>query len=110
MIKGTRKARTHYQHFCVRSIELLQDSKLPVIWALKTLACDKLDADQVFTTDLLKYLVQQVIKTNESIHTGAAISPRYGAHLRAQTEEDLVIMGTCLGPSGYPAYLHHTRH
>ncbi|KAI0437887.1 hypothetical protein F4803DRAFT_565677 [Xylaria telfairii] len=45
---------------------------------------------QVSTIDLLRYLVQQAIKINESIHTDAALSPRYGAHLRAQTEDDWV--------------------
>ncbi|KAI0452894.1 hypothetical protein F5B21DRAFT_316988 [Xylaria acuta] len=88
MINGTRKARAHFQHFCVSSIELLRDSKIPVIWALKTSVRDETTADQVSTVDLLKYLVQQAIKANEDIHTDAALAPRFGAHLRARTEED----------------------
>ncbi|RYC62791.1 hypothetical protein CHU98_g3423 [Xylaria longipes] len=78
------------KHFCVSSIELLRDSKLPVIWALKTLTSDKTTADQVSTIDILKYLIQQAVKVNENIHTDAALAPRFGAHLRAKTEEDWV--------------------
>ncbi|KAI0465623.1 hypothetical protein F4859DRAFT_528286 [Xylaria cf. heliscus] len=90
MVNGTRKSRAHFQCFCTRSIELLRESKLPVIWALKTLASDKTTTAQVSTIDLLKYLVQQAIKVNECIHTDAALAPRLGAHLGAQTEEDWI--------------------
>ncbi|KAI0429858.1 hypothetical protein F5Y09DRAFT_309247 [Xylaria sp. FL1042] len=90
MINGSRKLRFHLQHFCARSIESLRDSKLPVIWAVKTLASNNTTADQLSTIDLLKYLVQQAIKLNERIHIDAALAPRLGAYLRAQTEEDWI--------------------
>ncbi|KAI0536027.1 hypothetical protein GGR58DRAFT_514881 [Xylaria digitata] len=54
------KTRFHLQHFCARSIESLRELKLPAI------------------------------ELNENIHTDAALAPRLGAHLRAQTEEDWV--------------------
>ncbi|KAI0192307.1 hypothetical protein EV127DRAFT_468893 [Xylaria flabelliformis] len=97
ILDGTTKTRANLQHFCVSSINLLRDSKLPVIWALKSLASDRTMADQVSTIDVLKYFVQQAIKINECIHTDAALAPRLGAYLGAQTEEDwLRILGSAL--------------
>ncbi|KAI0205553.1 hypothetical protein F4808DRAFT_409534 [Astrocystis sublimbata] len=90
MIDGTRNLRAQFQSFCVSSIELLRDSKLPVLWALKIPLGDRESLDQVSMIDLLKYLVQQSIKINDSIHTDATLAPRFGAYLRAQTEEDWV--------------------
>ena len=88
MVNGTRKGQFHFQHFCARSVEILQDSKLPVIWGLKTLASGKTRADQVSASDLLKYLILQAIKINENIQTDAALSLRFRAYLEAQNEED----------------------
>ncbi|TRX92246.1 hypothetical protein FHL15_006861 [Xylaria flabelliformis] len=45
ILDGTTKTRANLQHFCVSSINLLRDSKLPVIWALKSLASDRTVAD-----------------------------------------------------------------
>ncbi|TGJ87250.1 hypothetical protein E0Z10_g1563 [Xylaria hypoxylon] len=58
--------------------------------SISSTSVDKTTADQVSTIDLLKYLVQQAIKLNENIHADAALAPRLGAHLRAQTEEDWI--------------------
>lgn len=90
IINGTRRTRIHFQHFCARSIELLRDSKIPVIWALKSLVSDKTTADQISIIDLLKYLTQQAIYVNENIHSDTTLAPRLGIYLRAQTEEDWI--------------------
>ncbi|KAI1110011.1 hypothetical protein F5Y14DRAFT_430588 [Nemania sp. NC0429] len=90
VINGTRKSRFHLQNFCTRSIEILRDSKIPVIWGLETLASDKTTAAQVSTIDILKYLVVQAVKINEHTYENAVMALRPIEYHRAQTEEDWV--------------------
>ena len=91
MISGTRKLRFHIKDFCTDSIVLLRDAQVPVIWALKAMDI-RHDAtnteDQISAMDLLKYLVAQVIRLNEAIHTDAALTPRLKAYLAASSEAD----------------------
>ncbi|KAI1415684.1 hypothetical protein F5Y13DRAFT_147541 [Hypoxylon sp. FL1857] len=91
MVKGTWQLRSHIQNFCVQSIAALQQAKVPVIWALKTMVPNKTTAvDDVSTISLLKYLISQAVTLNERIHTDTALTPRLGAYRAAKTEQEWV--------------------
>jgi hypothetical protein len=100
MINGTHKLRFQIKDFCTNSISVLQDSGIPVIWAMKTLEPEgirntgpeettkKGSGGKVSTIEILKYLVSQAIRVNKSIHTDAALAPRLKAYLGATTEQE----------------------
>jgi hypothetical protein len=100
MIHGTHKFRFQIKDFCANSISVLQDSGIPVIWAMKTLEQEgirntgpiemtkKGSGGKVSTIEILKYLVSQAIRVNKSIHTDAALAPRLKAYLNTTTEQE----------------------
>jgi hypothetical protein len=100
MINGTHKLRFQIKDFCTNSISVLQNSEIPVIWAMKALEPEEIrntgpkettkkgSGYKVSTIEILKYLVSQAIRLNKSIHTDAALAPRLKAYLGATTEEE----------------------
>ncbi|KUI55397.1 hypothetical protein VP1G_02822 [Cytospora mali] len=88
IIKGTRKMRFQLRDFCTDSIATLLDTKVPVIWALKTIATQENTRDHVSTIDLLKYMISQAIRVNKAIQTDATLAPHLGSYLGARTEEE----------------------
>lgn len=90
MINGTRKVRHHLQYLCAKSIALLLETEIPVIWGLRALVDNGKTSNQVSTVDLLKYLISQAIRTNKTIHSDAALAPRIGAYIGAKTEEEWI--------------------
>ena len=67
MIKGAHASRFDVIDFCVNAISLLRDSKVPVLWALKTIDQDAVEAPSV--VDLLKDLVSQALRVNDALHS-----------------------------------------
>ncbi|KAK7937365.1 uncharacterized protein PG986_014233 [Apiospora aurea] len=96
-VHGTRKMKFHLQGFCVESIAMLRDNKIPVIWALKAIAPEGRAADAVSSVDLIKYLTSQAIAVNKGIQTDAALAPCLRSYIGAQTEDDWIkILGSVL--------------
>jgi uncharacterized membrane protein len=88
MISGTWATRHYLQNFCTLSIRALQDSHVPALWVLNSIAPAQSTAVKATTVDLIKYLVVQAVKLNERIHTDAALVPCLKSYLSARTEED----------------------
>ncbi|KAI1466491.1 uncharacterized protein F4812DRAFT_465756 [Daldinia caldariorum] len=91
MVKGPSQVRLHMQNFCVRSIAMLREAEVPVIWVLKgTGRNEATSIDDVSTVDLLRYLIPQAITLNKKIHTDEDLSALLAAYRAARTEDDWV--------------------
>ena len=86
MVKGTFKTRFQIKDFCTNMVELLRSSQIPVVWVLKTI--DVAAGQEISTVDLLKCLVSQVLRLNQSLQTDFAISNRLRMFLNATKEKD----------------------
>ncbi|KAL2068637.1 hypothetical protein VTL71DRAFT_14974 [Oculimacula yallundae] len=109
MINGTHKLRFQIKDFCANSISVLQDSGIPVIWAMKALdpegsrdvevgeMASKCSGGKLYSIEILKYLISQAIRVNRSIHNDVALAPCLKAYLGATTEQDWFnILGSIL--------------
>ncbi|KAI1802976.1 hypothetical protein F4811DRAFT_527153 [Daldinia bambusicola] len=91
MVKGPSQVRLHIQNFCVRSIAMLREAEIPVIWVLKGNSRNGTTAiDDVSAIDLLRCLISQVITLNKRIHTDEDLSARLATYRAARTEDDWV--------------------
>jgi len=93
-IRGTFQSRFEVIDFGVNLIELVQEAKLPVLWAFKSSERDKEStepANSLSTTDLLKHLVSQALCLNHkgltrvTEHSAGMIVQRFKI---ASTEEE----------------------
>lgn len=86
MVKGTFRNRFQIKDFCTNIVELLRDTKVPVVWVLKTI--DLRAGQYCSTIDILKHLVSQVVRLNCAIQTDFALSRRLRMFSNATTEDD----------------------
>jgi hypothetical protein len=97
VINGTWKQRSHLQSFCALSVEALQASQIPVLWALPSTAPYSIAAGGLSTIGLVKYLVVQAVKLNLHLQTDAALAPYSQTIRAAKTEGDwLKILASAL--------------
>lgn len=54
VITSTRRSRSFIQDFCARSISLLQEDDIPVLWALRTVDFAEAESHEVSVVDLIK--------------------------------------------------------
>ena len=95
MIKGLYASRFDVRDFCVDAITLLRDSKVPVLWALKSIKHDAEEAPSV--VDLLKDLVSQALRLNDALHSERSMALTCTKFQRAQTEiQWLELLGSVL--------------
>ncbi|KAI1390347.1 uncharacterized protein F4822DRAFT_233452 [Hypoxylon trugodes] len=89
MVKGTGGSRFYIRDFCARSIAILQEAKIPVIWALKTMLPNgEATASDVSTVSLLKYLTAQAIHLNNRTQNDETLSLRLRPCQTAETEDE----------------------
>lgn len=73
IVKGPFKARQALRYFCVDVIEQLQLNKIPVIWALGT-SQKGAAAHSMTNTQVLKYIIQQLLKLCRITQTEKSLS------------------------------------
>ncbi|KAL7790948.1 hypothetical protein V8C37DRAFT_382944 [Trichoderma ceciliae] len=89
VMKGGFTCRQVLQDFCVDVIQHLRGSDIPTLWALKRASGSK-DEHSVFSIiDLLKYLIFQALRLNESSKTERTIAWRSAQFHRATTAMEL---------------------
>ena len=86
IIKGNYISRFEVKDFCVSAINLLRDSKIPVLWALKTKEQGALEAPSVI--DLLKDLVSQALRLNIALHNERSLALSCTQFQGAETEKN----------------------
>lgn len=87
--------RFHLQWFAAKSIAVLRESGIPVIWALKTIGHDSSDA--MSSVDMIKDLTCQVVLLNGHMHNDSSMSSCSSSFMRARSEEDWMdILGSVL--------------
>lgn len=86
MVKGTFRSRFQIKDFCTNVIELLRDTRIPVVWVLKTIGSR--EGKDCSSIDLLKNLVVQVLRLNCAVQTEFALSSRLRMLANAVTEDD----------------------
>ncbi|KAL6886930.1 hypothetical protein GGI43DRAFT_431718 [Trichoderma evansii] len=89
VMKGNFACRQVLQNFCVDVIEHLRSSDLPTLWALKKAATPNNEQTQFSIMDLLKYLIVQALKLNESLKTEKTMAWRCAQFQRATTAAEL---------------------
>ena len=93
MIKGNHASRFNIKGFCVNAISLLRDSKVPVLWALKTIENDAVQTPSI--VDLLKSLVCQALRLNDAVHSERSMAFNCTKFQRAETENQwLELLGS----------------
>jgi hypothetical protein len=99
IIKSTFRSRFTVKDFCVNAIEIIRESGVPVLWALKTVVPEGGMACDVSSLDILKSLVSQALRVPVARQTEsfmAAVLARIG---RAGTAKDwLSILGSFITP------------
>lgn len=95
IVKGTYTTRYQVKDFCVDAIKLLQSSKIPVIWALKTVEQSVMEA--LSAIDLLKDLTSQALRLNIALHNERSLGLSCTKLLGAGSETDwLDVLATVL--------------
>jgi hypothetical protein len=99
IIKSTFRSRFAVKDFCVNAIEIIRESGVAVLWALKTAVPEGRMACDVSSVEILKLLVSQALRVpvaHQTESSMAAVSARIG---RAGTAKDwLGILGSALTP------------
>ena len=99
MIQGNHTSRFNVKDFCVNAISLLRDSKVPVLWALKNI--EQNDVEAPSASDLLKNLVSQALRLNDVLHSERSMALNCAKFQRAESESQwLELLGSVL--SGLP--------
>ena len=95
MFKGTYNARFEIKDFCVNAISRLRESRIPVVWALKSTPLD--DLEMPSEIDILKDLVGQVLRLNVAQHSERSLALRCSNFRTAGTETEwLELLGSLL--------------
>lgn len=89
LMKGNFATRQVLQDFCVDVIEHLRSSNIPTLWALKKVATPNNEQTQFSIMDLLKYLIVQALKLNESLKTEKTMAWRCAQFQRATSAAEL---------------------
>ncbi|KAF2972066.1 hypothetical protein GQX73_g1629 [Xylaria multiplex] len=96
LVQGSFKTRHEIRDFAANTIDLIQEAKVPVVWALDPRA-ELLPDHQFNTSDVLKYLASQVLQINHSAFTerhASISSARF--HSAAKETEWLELIGSML--------------
>lgn len=106
LMKGNFATRQVLQDFCVDVIEHLRSSNIPTLWALKKTATPNNEQAQFSIVDLLKYLIVQALKLNESLKTENTMAWRCAQFQRASSAAELFqLLLAALEGLGRQAYL-----
>ncbi|TGO51755.1 hypothetical protein BOTNAR_0345g00030 [Botryotinia narcissicola] len=93
MVKGSHRLRNEMKKFSADAIQLLQESNIPVIWALKTSEPQTpTPIGNTTTIDIIKSLILQAINLNSSLHTEPSLCSRSQMYLSAKTEADWLVL------------------
>ncbi|KAK3327020.1 hypothetical protein B0T19DRAFT_150873 [Cercophora scortea] len=99
VIKGGFTSRKNVQDFCVEVIEQLQNTDVPVLWALNRTNYTTATNDNTSTTttatsspfsiiDLLKYLTLQALQLNKTLRTEKTMAWRCAQFQSARTPQE----------------------
>lgn len=106
VMKGSFACRQVLQDFCVDVIQHLRSSNIPTLWALKKAATPNNAQTQFSGIDLLKYLIVQALKLNESLKMETTMAWRCAQFQRATTAAELFqLLLTALDGLGRQIYL-----
>ncbi|KAI1300901.1 hypothetical protein F5Y03DRAFT_408095 [Xylaria venustula] len=96
LVQGCFKTRHAIRDFAASTIDLIQEAKVPVVWALDP-RVEVLPDHQFNTSDVLKYLANQVLQINHSafIERHASISSA-SFHSAVKETEWLELIGSML--------------
>lgn len=93
MIKGSHRLRNDMKKFSADAIQLLRESNIPVIWALKTSESQTpTPIANTTTIDIIKSLILQAINLNPSLHTEPSLCSRSQMYHSAKTEADWLVL------------------
>ncbi|ATZ45244.1 hypothetical protein BCIN_01g00620 [Botrytis cinerea B05.10] len=93
MVKGGYKLRNHIRKFSADAIQLLRESSIPVIWALKTSEPQTpTPIGNTTTIDIIKSLILQAINLNPTLHAEPSLSSRLRTYISAKTEADWLVL------------------
>ncbi|TGO11335.1 hypothetical protein BTUL_0112g00250 [Botrytis tulipae] len=93
MVKGSHRLRNDMKKFSADAIQLLRESNIPVIWALKTSEPQTpTSIGNTTTIDIIKSLILQAINLNPSLHTEPSLCSRSQMYLSAKTEADWLVL------------------
>lgn len=100
MIKGTFHDRFAVKDFCIDAIEIVRESGVPVLWALKTVAPGGgTMAHGVSAVEVLKSLVSQALRVPTAARTEGFMATVSNRIAEANTEEEwLNLLGFALTP------------
>ncbi|KAL9085704.1 MAG: hypothetical protein Q9165_007453 [Trypethelium subeluteriae] len=85
MVRGTFQRRFEIRDFCVNTIQLLQQSGTPVLWALKGV---EENAHKFPSVQIVECLVAQALQLNTALRTERTVSLNRARFEGATTEED----------------------
>jgi hypothetical protein len=106
VMKGNFACRQVLQDFCVDVIEHLRSSNIPTLWALKKAAAPGNEHSPFSIMDLLKYLVFQALRLNESLKTEKTMALHTSQFHRAATAAELFqLLLAALNGLGRQVYL-----
>ncbi|KAK3681335.1 hypothetical protein B0T22DRAFT_523487 [Podospora appendiculata] len=88
VIKGGFSSRKVVQDFCVEAIEQLQNTDIPVLWALNRTNSINSSNNPFSTIDLLKYLTLQALQHNKDPGTEKTMAWRCAQFHRATTPQE----------------------
>ncbi|KAF7918457.1 uncharacterized protein EAE98_009700 [Botrytis deweyae] len=89
MVKGSHRLRNDMKKFSANAIQLLRESNIPVIWALKTSEPQTpTPMGNTTTIDIIKSLILQAINLNTTLHAEISLYSRLQMYLSAKTEAD----------------------
>ncbi|TGO29089.1 hypothetical protein BPAE_0019g00650 [Botrytis paeoniae] len=93
MVKGGHRLRNHMKKFSADAIQLLRESNMPVIWALKTSEPQTpTPIGNTTTIDIIKCLILQAINLNPTLHAEPSLCSRLRMYLSAKTEADWLVL------------------
>lgn len=105
-MKGNFACRQVLQDFCVDVIEHLTSSNIPTLWALKKTTTPNNEQTQLSVVDLLKYLIFQALRLNESLRTEKTMAWRCAQFHRATAAAELFqLLLAALNGLGCQVYL-----
>ncbi|KAF7960399.1 hypothetical protein EAE96_000082 [Botrytis aclada] len=93
MVKGSHRLRNYMRKFSADAIQLLRESNIPVIWALKTSEPQTpTPMGNTTTIDIIKSLILQAINLNQNLHAEPSLCSRLQTYRSAKTEADWLVL------------------